>query len=122
MLMVFLFGLGQTHLSGSYFISTLFITINGVVSLCFETYMITINKVTRLRVRISKSTIKSIFIVFSLWFERHTPFSDLFYFNIVYYYQWCQWFFPLVSEKHGFLDSFYFNIVEYHQCRHLKRL
>ena len=63
--MVFLFGLRQTHLFGSYFISTLFITINGVISICFDSYINTIKKVTRIRVRNTKSTMKSIFMVFS---------------------------------------------------------
>ena len=63
--MVFLFGLRQTHLFGSYFISTLFITINGVISICFDSYINTIKKVTRITVRITKSTMKSIFMVFS---------------------------------------------------------
>ena len=62
--MVFAFGLRQTHLFGSFFSSSLFITINGVISICFNSYIITIKKVTRLRVRISKFRIKSIFMVF----------------------------------------------------------
>ena len=85
--MVFPSGLKHT-LFGSYFISTLFISINGVISICFNSYIITIKKVTRLRVRLFKSTIKSIFMFF-LWLERNTPFLDLFYFKIDYYYQWC---------------------------------
>ena len=60
--MLFPLGLRQTQLFGSYFSSTLFINIIGVI--CFESYMITIKKVTRLRVRISKSTKKSILMVF----------------------------------------------------------
>ena len=63
-LMVFAFGLRQIHLFGSFFSSTLFITINGVISIFFDSYIITIIKVTRLRVRISKFRIKSIFMVF----------------------------------------------------------
>ena len=64
-LMVFLFGLRQTHLFGSYFPSKLFITIIGVIPICFDSYIITIKKVTRLRVRNSKSPIKLIFMFFS---------------------------------------------------------
>ena len=86
--MVFAFGLRQTHLFGSFFSSTLFNSINGVISICFDSYIITIIKVTRLRVRISKFRIKSIFMFFPLVWELH-GYLDLFYFNIVYYYQWC---------------------------------
>ena len=50
-LMVFPFGLRQTHFFGSYFSSTLFITINGVISICFDSYIITIKKVTRPRLQ-----------------------------------------------------------------------
>ena len=39
--------------------------------------MITIKKVTRLRVRISKSTLNSIPYGFSLWSETNTPFLEV---------------------------------------------
>ena len=87
--MVFLFGLRQTHLSVSYFFFNIVHYHKCVISICFESYMITIKKVTRLRVRISKSTIKSIFMVFPSGLRQTHLFWKLFYFNVVHYNQWC---------------------------------
>ena len=42
----------------------------GVILICFDTSIIAIKKVTKLRVRISKSTIKSIFMVFPSGLRR----------------------------------------------------
>ena len=51
--------------------------------------MITIKKVTRLRVRFSKSRIKSIFMVFPSVPRQTHLFWKLFYFNVFHYNQWC---------------------------------
>ena len=77
-LIVFPFGLRQTQLFGSYFSSKLFITINSVISICFESDMITMKKVTKLRVRISKSTIKSILMVFPFGLRQTQLFGSYF--------------------------------------------
>ena len=59
-------GLIEKCLFWIYFTLTLLNTTNGVIEKNFWSHMITIKKVTRLRVKISKSTIKSIFRAFPL--------------------------------------------------------
>ena len=59
-------GLIETRLFWIYFTSTLLNTTNGVILKSFKSHMITIRKVTGLRVKISKSIIKLIFRAFPL--------------------------------------------------------
>ena len=55
----------------------------------YKSHLITIKKVTRLRVRISKSRIKLIFMVFPSGLRQTHLIWKLFYFNIVHCHQWC---------------------------------
>ena len=95
-LIVFPFGLRQTHLFGSFFFQAedgirdcLLSRGLGDVYKRQESYLITIKKVTRPRVKISKSKIKLIFMVFPSGLRQTRSFLDLFYFNIVHYHKWC---------------------------------